>query len=106
MKTEPNVLPLTDSVCKDRQRERAVCRLRIGHTGLTHGFLMARQPPPLSEDCGVQVTVPHVLMECTKYTQQRRTLAGVKFKKPINNHMRKHGLVYNFMTSAVILNLL
>ena len=48
----------------DRRRETALCRLRIGHTCLTHGFLMSRDPPPFCEDCLVPLTVRHLLVEC------------------------------------------
>ena len=48
----------------ERRRETALCRLRIGHTRLTHGFLMSGDPPPFCEDCLVLLTVKHLLVEC------------------------------------------
>ena len=47
-----------------RRLEIALCRLRIGHTRLTHGFLMERSPLPYCEDCLVPLTVKHLIVEC------------------------------------------
>ena len=54
-----------------RRKETALCRLRIGHTRLTHGFLMSRDPPPFCEDCLVPQTVRHLLVECPSLTEAR-----------------------------------
>ena len=55
-----------------RRWETALCRLRIGHTRLTHGFLMANGPQPFCEDCLVPVTVKHLLVECPSLGELRR----------------------------------
>ena len=55
----------------DRRRETALCRLRIGHTRLTHGFLMSQDPPPFCEDCLVPLTVRHLLVECPSLGETR-----------------------------------
>ena len=47
-----------------RRWETALCRLRIGHSRLAHGFLMARGPQPFCDDCLVPLTVRHLLVEC------------------------------------------
>ena len=41
-----------------------LCRLRIGHTRLSHGFLMEGGPQPFCEDCLVPLTIKHVMVEC------------------------------------------
>ena len=46
-------------------------RLRIGHTRLTHGYLMNQDPPPYCLDCIVPLTVKHILLECPSYGQHR-----------------------------------
>ena len=55
-----------------RRWETALCRLRIGHTRLTHGFLMAGQPQPFCDDCLVPLTVRHLLVECPSLGDFRR----------------------------------
>ena len=64
--------PFQNSFSTNREWERALCRLRIGHTRATHAYLMCRGDPPLCEICGVQLTVEHMVAECPQYEQQRR----------------------------------
>ena len=54
-----------------RKRETALCRLRIGHTRLTHGYLMCQDPPPYCSDCIVPLTVRHILIECPSLNELR-----------------------------------
>ena len=46
-------------------------RLRIGHTRITHGYLMTQDPQPYCPDCIVPLTVKHFLLECPSYGQHR-----------------------------------
>ena len=55
-----------------RRWETALCRLRIGHTRFSHGFLMERTPPPICQDCRSPLTVRHVLVECPRFLPLRR----------------------------------
>ena len=54
-----------------RQREVILSRLRIGHTRLTHGFLMSGDHQPFCEDCLVPLTVRHLMIECPSLSDQR-----------------------------------
>ena len=54
-----------------RRRETALCRLRIGHTRLTHGFLMSGDPQPYCRDCLVPLTIKHLLIECPSLGEER-----------------------------------
>ena len=54
-----------------RSEEVVLCRLRIGHTRLTHGFLMEAKPPPFCDDCLVPLTVKHLLTECPSFVNER-----------------------------------
>ena len=54
-----------------RQREVILCRLRIGHTRLTHGFLMSGDHQPFCEDCLVPLTVRHLMVECPSLLDER-----------------------------------
>ena len=46
-------------------------RLRIGHTKLTHQYLMERREQPYCEDCIVPLTVRHALTECPSFNDIR-----------------------------------
>ena len=56
---DPNV-PVIGSV------RSPLTRLRIGHTHLTHGHLMTRDPPPRCSFCHrpENITVHHLLLDC------------------------------------------
>jgi len=40
-------------------------RLRIGHSRLTHSYLLCCDDPPTCQSCGIPLTVKHILVECT-----------------------------------------
>ena len=69
--------PLPNTSCSSRLWERTLTRLRIGHTRLTHGYLMTggtpRPSPPECEECGdgSSLTVKHILTECVAYRTAR-----------------------------------
>ena len=54
-----------------RRHEVSLCRLRIGHSRLTHGFLMCGEPQPFCEDCLVPLTIKHILTECPSLQEER-----------------------------------
>ena len=64
--TQPWVYPFLP-----RRKEVILCRLRIGHTRLTHGFLMSGDPQSYCEDCLVPLTVKHILTECPSLRDER-----------------------------------
>ena len=67
-----SVAPWTTSKNSSRRLEVSLCRLRIGHTLLTHGYLFNRLPPPLCSVCSVPLTVEHLLVHCPNYTKARQ----------------------------------
>ena len=68
---KPTVRPWPSSCNRSRRMEVALCRLRIGHTLLTHRFLMEQRPPPYCMDCIVPLTVKHIIAECPNYAVER-----------------------------------
>ena len=65
---------------KDKKAEVILTRLRIGHTRITHGFLMSTPHGdiPKCNDCNTVLTVKHILYECRSFTQQRMLYFGHK----------------------------
>jgi len=39
-------------------------RLRLGHSRLTHSYLLCGDDPPTCQTCGIPLTVKHILVEC------------------------------------------
>ncbi|KAI5734607.1 hypothetical protein M8J77_008693 [Diaphorina citri] len=63
--------PWIPSFNMSRRDQVSITRLRIGHTNLTHVYLMKREPPPECEVCSCRITVKHVLKDCKKYLNVR-----------------------------------
>ena len=57
---------------KNRRKETVLSRLRLGHTNLSHAYLMHGQPdPPECDTCRCSITVKHLLLDCRKYSAVR-----------------------------------
>lgn len=69
---KPDPLSPCFGVDLDRQKSVVLHRLRIGHTVLTHGYLLERGEAPHCNTCNVQITISHLLTECREYDVQRR----------------------------------
>ena len=54
-----------------RREQVALCRIRIGHTRLTHSYLMAGEERPHCDDCKTLLTMRHIMVDCQKYTHAR-----------------------------------
>lgn len=65
---KPTTAPGVDRT--DQEEQRALTRLRIGHTRLTHGDQF-KTGAKTCETCGTPQTVVHVLLDCRKYTEAR-----------------------------------
>ena len=66
-------------VCAYRRRrseEVALCRLRVGHTYDTHRHLLMGQPHPICDTCNAQLTVKHILLDCSVHDEARRRILG------------------------------
>ena len=68
---KPMGTPWSDPYHQLRRWETALARLRIGHTRLTHGHLMSKDPPPICPHCQSRLTVAHILLSCPRYTMLR-----------------------------------
>ena len=56
-----------------RREEVVLTRLRIGHTRITHSWLLNRDEQPICTGCDVPFTVKHFLLECFDCQQTRRS---------------------------------
>ena len=61
---------------QNRKAEVILCRLRIGHSRLTHGHLMERRQANECLFCEVPITIKHIFTECPNYNTQRRICFG------------------------------
>ena len=47
-------------------------RLHIGHSYLTHSFILRREEAPVCVGCGAVITVKHILIECADLLEIRK----------------------------------
>ena len=73
---KPTLKPWPSSSRKNRHEEVVLCRLRIGHTYATHGYLLRGEERPVCPRCCVPLTVAHVLLACPHLSQSRARRLG------------------------------
>ena len=61
---KPSLLPRKDCV--------KFTRLKIGHTSLTHRFLLAGEESPECVSCNCKLTIRHLLLECIEFSNMRQ----------------------------------
>ena len=54
-----------------RRDQLTFTRIRIGHTYLTHGFLLREEAPPECVSCREQLTIKHILFHCIDFIDLR-----------------------------------
>ena len=73
------VIKESKSVISNIRREQVVLtRLRIGHTRITHSWLLNRDEHLNCTGCDVPFTVKHFLLDCFDFQQARRSYFQVK----------------------------
>ena len=70
-KIRPSVAHWSSPFHGNRRSEKILTRLRIGHTRVTHSFLLEGSSPPECEHCHVQLTVEHILVDCPVLHNER-----------------------------------
>ena len=55
-----------------RQNKTKITRCRIGHTRLTHAYLLTNEQPPFCISCNEPFTVKHFLITCTEFDYIRQ----------------------------------
>ena len=61
-----------------RKDEVVLCRARIGHTHLTHSYILRKYPPPQCEHCQCILIVCHILVECNHFNRERKYIFGTR----------------------------
>ena len=67
----PDLCDPLPSQVQNRKQESVLSRLHIGHTYLTHGFLLRREDPPWCNTCNVRLSVRHILTNCLDFAGVR-----------------------------------
>ena len=89
---------------RNRRSNCVLTRLRIGHTRLTHSYLMEGKDPPKCQFCPNQdLTVEHILIFCSHFTGLRYSYYRVNSLKDLFENV--HSLVIiDFIRAAGLFN--
>lgn len=80
----------------DRHWERTLCRVRIGHTRLTHNFLMEGTGQPYCEYCIVPLSIYHIVLECPNYEDERQIFENTINLSAIFERQRRTRRIMDF----------
>lgn len=88
-----NMLKRRDSV--------VLTRLRMGHTNLTHSFLMSHENAPICDHCKEILSVQHIFNTCMKYETLRREIK-IPSIAALNDDLSNVNRVIKFMKQSNI----
>ena len=66
-----------------RKKDVVLTRLRIGHTRLTHSYLLQSEEQPVCIDCNEPLTVKYILGDCIDFSQTRNMFIRVNNLKQV-----------------------
>jgi hypothetical protein len=84
---------------------KLLCRARIGHTHLTHSYLLKGEDQPECIPCQCALTVKHILIDCVDFSIVRQSYFNVKSLKELFDtidtrvllkYLKEIGLYYKF----------
>ena len=79
-------------------------RLKLGHTFLTHSYLLTREEKPFCEGCNENFTVKHILLDCIDFSDIREKYYGVKNMKALFDAIEPKAII-NFIKQIGLYNL-
>ena len=69
---QPSIKLETGEPLPNRRQDIVLSRIRIGHTYLTHAYLLKGETAPQCTCCNQLLTVNHILVDCKKYEKIRK----------------------------------
>ena len=60
------------SFCNTRKENTVLNRLHIGHSYLTHSFILRKEEAPVCVACNTVITIKHILIECADLLEIRK----------------------------------
>ena len=66
------------SFCNTRKENIVFNRLHIGHSYLTHSFILRKGEAPVCVACNVVLTIKHILIECANLLEIRKKYSEEK----------------------------
>ena len=86
-----------------RQIQTKITRCRIGHTRLTHTYLLTNEQPPFCISCNEPFTVKHFLITCTEFNYIRNRYFTAKTVKELFTDTSSDKII-NFLKETNLFN--
>ena len=86
-----------------RQIQTKITRCRIGHTRLTHAYLLTNEQPPFCISCNEPFTVKHSLINCTEFNYIRNRYFTAKTVKELFTDTSSDKII-NFLKETNLFN--
>lgn len=101
-KVKSTTIPWQDR--KSNKERRAITRLRIGHTNMSHRAIFSRESN-ICNTCGVEITVPHILTDCRKYDAERSEIKlDTDISDILSNNETNEEKLIQFLKKCKLLN--
>ena len=88
-----------------RRDQSVFNRCRIGHSRLTHEFLLKGEPPPECIPCNCLLTIKHLLIECVDFTDVRQRFYQVPSLQDLFKAVKPE-VILEFLKAAALYRLL
>jgi len=89
----PTVGDYKQKTCLSRRDSVLLNRLRIGHTRLTHSYLVLGDDLPECGTCQCQLTVKHILVECVDLKDVRNKHFVASSIKDVFDNVEAHKII-------------
>ena len=86
-----------------RQNQTKITRCRIGHTRLTHAYLLTNDQPPFCIPCNETFTVKHFRITCTEFNHIRKKYYTAKIVKELFNDISSDKII-NVLKETTLFN--
>ena len=88
-----------------RRDQSVFNRCRIGHSHLTHEFLLKGEPPPECIPCNCLLTIKHLLIECVDFNDVRQRFYQVPSLQDLFKTVKPE-VILEFLKAAALYRLL
>ena len=92
--TKPSLGEWLPPLQTNRREEIILARLRIGHTYVTHSYLLEGEPKCIA--CNEPLTVKHILLDCVDHTPARQKYFDVDSMATLFNTVKLES-VFDFL---------
>ena len=92
----------------NRKEEIKFTRIRLGHSRLTHNFLLTGDEPNICVHCHVHFSILHIILVCPRFYEERKKFFGnsiISIKQILDRNNRNlNKSVLNFFSAINILS--